>query len=330
MRYFWFIIFLILFSPAFIAAQESIATKAVENELAGASQIPLEKYDTTALVPVPSDNNTPKKASDFDPQLNTNAPQGTPGFSEPQGTKPLATNKNIVSFKPNANYEEEVPKDSPVAIYIDMQEAFNKNPWTIEARKNMKLALENKQVEYAQLTQQIASLQKELKNLQEDFVRSVPFYEKYDYILPKDNQYPCFEEDKIKPLLNELCFSSWTTLKDTPQDLPKQEDILKENIAKTKQEIIDKQTFLLNFKARSSEELLTRQDFVIQQILREIYSGIEEYSALRNVGVVVDKTELIYGKPLDVTQEFIKWMKSYHKKYIEKNGELYENLKANS
>ena len=217
-----------------------------------------------------------------------------------------------------------------MAIYIDMQEAFNKNPWTIEARKNMKRALENKQVEYAQLTQQIASLQKELKTLQEDFVRSVPFYEKYDYILPKDNQYPCFEEDKVKPLLNELCFSSWITLKDTPQDLPKQEDILKENIAKTKQEIIDKQTFLLNFKARSSEEFLTRQDFVIQQILREIYSGIEEYSTLRNVGVVVDKTELIYGKPLDVTQEFIKWMKSYHKKYIEKNGELYENLKANS
>jgi len=330
MRYFWFIIFLILFTPAFIAAQESIATKAVENELTGSSQIPLEKYDTTALVPIPSDNNEPKKASDFDPQLNTNTPQGTPGFSEPQGTKPLTPNKNIVSFKPSANYEEEVPKDSSVAIYIDMQEAFNKNPWTIEAKKNMKLALENKQVEYAQLTQQISSLQKDLQNMQEDFIQNAPFYEKYDYILPQDNQYPYFDEDKLKPILNELCFASWITLKDTPQDLLKQEDTLKENIAKTKQKLIDKQNFLLNFKARSSEELLSRQDFVIQQILREIYSGIEEYSTLRNVGVVVDKTELIYGKPLDVTQEFIKWMKSYHKKYIEKNGELYENLKANS
>lgn len=330
MKHFSFIIFLIFFCPAFIAAQESIATKAIENELAGASQIPLEKYDTTALVPVPSDNNTPQKPSDFDPKLENNAPQGTPGFSEPQGTKPLPKEKALLVFKPNASEKEEVIKDSPVAIYIDMQEAFNKNPWTIEARKNMKLALENKQVEYAQLIQQISALQTELKNQQELFAQTVPFYEKSLYILPQNNQYPCFEEDKIKPLLNELCFAPWVNLKDTPTDLPKQEQTLKEQLAKTKQEIIDKQAFLLNFKARSSEEFLSRQDFIIQQILREIYSGIEEYAALRNVGVVVDKTELIYGKPLDATQEFVKWMKSYHKKYIEKNGELYENLKANS
>ncbi len=331
MKHFWFTIFLIFFCPAFIAAQESIATKAIENELAGSSQIPLEKYDTTALVPVPSDNNAPQESSSFDPQLNNNAPQGTPGSTEPKGTKPMPKSNSIIGFKPSANYkEDEVIKDSPVAIYIDMQEAFNKNPWTIEARKNMKLALENKQVEYVQLTKQITDLQKQLGNLQDTFNQKAPFYEKSFYVLPKNNLYPYFEENKVNPLLNELCFSSWISLEDTPINLPENQDTLKEQIASTKQEIIDKQTFLLNFKARSSEEFLTRQDFIIQQILREIYSGIEEYAKLRNVGVVVDKTELIYGKPLDATQEFVKWMKNYHKKYIEKNGELYEKLKANS
>lgn len=327
MRNFWYISFLILFLPALAAAQESAATKAVENELAGASQIPLEKYDTTAVVPVPSDNNEPQKASDFSPKIDKNAPQGTPDFTGPAANTPA---KSLIGFKANTDEQETVKRDSPVAIYIDMQEAFNKNPWTIEARKNMKLALENKQVEYAQLTKQIADLQKELEILQNTFTQSVPFYEKADYILPQKNQYPCFEENKIKPLLNELCFSSWVNLKDTPKNLPKEEDELKKQIAQTEQEIIDKQAFLLNFKARSSEEFLSRQDFVIQQILKEIYSGIEEYATLRNVGIVVDKTELIYGKPLDATQEFVKWMKNYHKKYIKKNGELYENLKANS
>ena len=325
MKNFWYILFLILFCPALAAAQESVATKAIENELVGSSQIPLEKYDTTAVVPVPSDNNEPQKASSFSPKIDKNAPQGTPDF-----TAPANANKGIIGFKANGNEQEEVKRDSPVAIYIDMQEAFNKNPWTIEARKNMKLALENKQVEYAQLTKQISSLQKEFEALQNTFAQSVPFYEKYDYILPQKNLYPYFEENKIKLLLNNLCFASWTDLKDTPKNLPKEEDSLKEKIAQTKQEIIDKQGFLLNFKARSSEEFLSRQDFVIQQILKEIYSGIEEYATLRNVGIVVDKTELIYGKPLDATQEFVKWMKNYHKKYIKKNGELYENLKANS
>ncbi len=332
MKYFWFIIFLILLCPAYIAAQESTATKAIENELVGSSQIPLEKYDTTALVPVPSDNNIPQETSSFDPQLNNDMPQGTPGSTEPKGTKPAHQPKDnrFVAFKSSQNEKEEVIKDSPVAIYIDMQEAFNKNPWTIEARKNMKLALENKQVEYAQLTKQISDLQKQLGELQENFAQNMPFYEKAVYILPKNNLYPCFEKNEVKPLLNELCFSSWTNLTNTPVNQPEEQDKLKEQIAQTEQEIIDKQAFLLNFKARSSEEFLTRQDFIIQQILREIYSGIEEYATLRNVGVVVDKTELIYGKPLDATQEFVKWMKNYHKKYIEKNGELYENLKANS
>lgn len=332
MKHFRFTVFLIFLCPAFIAAQESIATKAIENEIAGSSQIPLEKYDTTALVPVPSDNNTPQEATSFDPQLTNDMPQGTPGFTEPKGTKPLPKQKDnrFVAFKSSQNEKEEVIKDSPVAIYIDMQEAFNKNPWTIEARKNMKLALENKQVEYAQQTKQISSLQKQLEDLQETFSEKAPFYEKTAYILPQQNIYPSLEENKVKPLLNELCFSSWISLADTPVNLPENQDTLKEQIASTEQEIIDKQAFLLNFKARSSEEFLTRQDFIIQQILREIYSGIEEYAKLRNVGVVVDKTELIYGKPLDATQEFVKWMKNYHKKYIEKNGELYENLKANS
>ena len=325
MRNFWYILFLILFCPAFLAAQQSIATKAVENELAGSSQIPLEKYDTTAVVPVPSDNNEPQKAPAFSPKIDKNAPQGTPDF-----TNSANTNKGIIGFKANGNEQDEVKKDSPVAIYIDMQEAFNKNPWTIEARKNMKLALENKQVEYAQQTNQISSLQKELETLQNDFVRNAPFYKKSEYVLPQKNIYPFLNQNKISPLLNELCFGSWVNLKNTPENLPKQEDNLREQIAKIKQEIIDKQYFLLNFKARSSEEFLSRQDFVIQQILKEIYSGIEEYATLRNVGIVVDKTELIYGKPLDATQEFVKWMKNYHKKYIEKHGELYENLKANS
>ena len=330
MKHFWLIISLILFAPALIAAQESTATKAMENELPGSSQIPLEKYDTTAVIPVPTDNNTPKGPSSFSPKIDDNAPQGTPDFTGQPTTNNLQKDNRLLGFQPNKDYKDEVKRDSPVAIYIDMQEAFNKNPWTIEARKNMKLALENKQIEYAQLTQQISSLQTELETLQNDYIQTVPFYEKSAYILPQKNLYPCFETDEIKPLLNELCFAPWVSLQDTPKNLPKQEDSLKEQIAQTKQNLIDKQAFLLNFKARSSEELLSQQDFVIQQILKEIYSGIEEYAQLRNVGVVVDKTELIYGKPLDATQEFVKWMKNYHKKYIKKNGELYENLKANS
>jgi Skp family chaperone for outer membrane proteins len=79
---------------------------------------------------------------------------------------------------------------------------------------------------------------------------------------------------------------------------------------------------LLNFKELSKEEILSRQDVIIQAVLKEIYTGIKEYAALRNIGIVVDKQEIIYGKPLNITPEFVKWMKSYHKKYKEQYGDI--------
>jgi Skp family chaperone for outer membrane proteins len=96
---------------------------------------------------------------------------------------------------------------------------------------------------------------------------------------------------------------------------------LKEQIRATKQAIIEKETFLLNFKALSTEEVNSQQDYIVGEILKEIYSGLKEYAAVRNIGMVVDKNNLLYGKPLNVTDEFIKWMKNYHTKYKKQLGD---------
>ena len=86
--------------------------------------------------------------------------------------------------------------------------------------------------------------------------------------------------------------------------------------------ILQKEAFLVDYKELSKEEILSRQDYIVQQILKQIYSGIKEYATVRNIGIVVDKKDLIFGKPLNVTPEFIKWMKTYNKKYIKENGDI--------
>ena len=329
-----------------IAQQESSQTQAALNKLPGASQIPLEKYDTTAIVQVPVMNpSQDEKAGNFDPVLNQQAPEGSQDFNGPQGT--LATvqdpqaaalqtpEKNALGpnakpeelkqqfgFKLNGN-EKDSPKETQgaLAVYINMEQVFNNNPWTIEARKNMRLELEAKQLEYAQLQEQVKSLKEKLNNLRVELREVQPFYEELEYIPPTDDTtYPRIKQNNLRHMLQDLLFYSCQTVQNTPIPPQKEANSIKEQIRTTKQAIIEKETFLLNFQQLSKEEVNSRQDYIVGEILKEIYSGLKEFASVRNIGVVVDKNNLLYGKPIDVTEEFIKWMKNYHNKYKKQLG----------
>lgn len=329
-----------------IAQQESSQTKTAFNNLpgAGASQIPLEKYDTTAIVQVPVMNpSQDEKAGNFDSVMNQQTPEGSQDFNGPQGTLPSVQNpqaaalqtpeKNALGpnakpeelkpqfgFKLNGNEEEKPKEQGALAVYINMEEVFNNNPWTIEARKTMRLELEAKQLEYAQLQDQVKNLKEKLNNLRTELKNAQPFYEELEYVPPtEDTTYPRIKPNNLKHILQDLLFSSSQMIKEVPTP-QKQINSIKEQIRTTKQAIIEKETFLLNFQQLSKEEVNSRQDYLVGEILKEIYSGLKEYSSTRNIGVVVDKNNLLYGKPINVTEEFIKWMKNYHTKYKKQLG----------
>ena len=327
-----------------IAKQESSQTQAALNNLPGTSQIPLEKYDTTAIVQVPvMSPSQDEKAGNFDSVMNQQAPEGSQDFNGPQGTLPevqdpqaaalqtpeknaLGPNakpeelKQEFGLKLNGNEQEKPKEQGALAVYINMEEVFNNNPWTIEARKTMRLELEAKQLEYAQLQDQVKSLKEKLNALRTELKNAQPFYEELEYIPPtEDTTYPRIKPNNLKHILQDLLFCSCQTLQSAPLT-QKELNSIKEQIRTTKQAIIEKETFLLNFQQLSKEEVNSRQDYIVGEILKEIYSGLKEYSATRNIGVVVDKNNLLYGKPINVTDEFIKWMKNYHTKYKKQLG----------
>ena len=329
-----------------IAKTESSQTKEALANLPGSSQIPLEKYDTTAVVEVPvMSPSKDKPAADFEAVMTQKAPEGSQDFNASQGTlanvqnpqaaalqtpeknalaanAPVEGTKEHFGFKLNGNEEkpEKVP-DGTLAVYINMEQVFNNNPWTIEARKTMRLELEAKQLEYAQLQEQVKSLREKLGELRTELAGEQPFYEELEYIPPTDDTtFPRIRPDILKHILQELTFYSCQIARDIPLAQQKS-NTLKEQIRETKKAIIDKEAFLLNFKEMSKEEVNSRQDYIVGEILKEIYSGLKEYAAVRNIGMVVDKNNLLYGKPLNVTDEFIKWMKTYHTKYKKKLGD---------
>lgn len=329
-----------------IAETEAPKTKEAMAKLPGSSQIPLEKYDTTAVVEVPvMSPSKDKPAGDFESVMTQKAPEGSQDFNTSQGSlskvqdpqaaalqtpeknaltpnAPVEEEKEHFGFKLNG--KEETPSKVPegtLAVYINMEQVFNNNPWTIEARKTMRLTLEAKQLEYAQLQDQLKELREKLANLRTELASMQPFYEDLEYIPPtEDTTFPRIKPDALKHILQDLTFYSSQIIYDVPI-VHKQMENLKEQIRETKKAIIEKEMFLLNFKALSTEEVNSQQDYIVGEILKEIYSGLKEYAAVRNIGMVVDKNNLLYGKPLNVTDEFIKWMKNYHTKYKKQLGD---------
>lgn len=299
-KYFFIFAAFTLLAPAFCLGQEALPP-AIAAKLDQTESAPKEKYDTTAVVPVPDQNPQTPLAKPVMPD------------NDNQGIKLLTDGKEDV---------EELPQGT-IAVYIDIEEAFNKNPWTIQARKNIKLDLETKQIEFAQLKDKVRELKLKEESLYRQLGYYKPFYENLEYIeANNDDIYPKLAGDELKPVLNTILFCSCDNRIDSPANTPVKTEEIKANLRDTKKEILEKETFLLNFKELSQEEILSRQDVIIQAVLKEIYTGIKEYAALRNIGIVVDKQEIIYGKPLNITPEFVKWMKSYHKKYKEQYGDI--------
>ncbi|MDR1684039.1 MAG: hypothetical protein LBR90_01070 [Elusimicrobiota bacterium] len=281
---------------AFTQTPEATAPPRGDPKAQSSEKMALEKNDTAVVVPVANTETGPQAQ---------------------QSAQPL--------FKIAGTAEELKAQPVPqgtLAIYINVEEAFNKNPWTIQARRSLRLELETTQLEYAQIQEQLKELKTKAENLQKEIDIFKPFYQKTPAPAQNANTYPSLPADSFAPVLDSLLFAPAAEHIASPENTPQKLQGLQNNLDDTRKTILEKEAFLLNYKEMSKEEALSRQDRIVQEILKEIYSGIREYAAVRNIGLVVDKKDLIYGKPLDVTDEFVKWMKNYHKKYLKEHGDI--------
>jgi len=276
-----------------------------DNQPRDPQKLPLGAMDSTAIVPAA--NTSP-------------APEATP--PRPQPVKHLKKGFSLGGTQEDLFEEEDIPPGT-LAVYIDIEEAFNQNPGTLKARRGMRLELETKQLEYARAQQQLKELRLKAKNLEDELAHYQPYFEGRRYIeTPASNIYPKLQGDNLANTLNTLTFALADSRVASPENSPQKAGQLREAIKDIKKTILEKESFLLNYKEMSKEEVLSRRDYVVQAVLKEIYSGVQEYARMRNIGIVVDKKDLIYGKPLNVTDEFVKWMRTYHKKYRKENGEI--------
>ncbi|MDR0734789.1 MAG: hypothetical protein LBG16_03760 [Elusimicrobiota bacterium] len=285
-------------------------------------KLPMGAADTTVIVPAAAAQTMPQPDLVQIPATPDATAQAAPQV-QPAASAPKSLKKGFALGGTQGDlYEAPLPAGT-LAVYIDIEEAFNKNPWTLQARRGLRLELETKQLEYAQIQQQLKELRLKEKNLNEEAAYYKPYYEPLRYIeAPADNVYPKLQRDTLEDTLTLLSFSHADERTASPENTPQKFARIEEAVKDTKKSILEKEAYLLNYKELSREEVLSRQDYIVQEVLKEIYSGIQEYAKVRNIGLIVDKRNLVYGKPLDVTSEFVKWMKNYHKKYLKEHGDI--------
>jgi Skp family chaperone for outer membrane proteins len=327
MRKYFISAFFVFMTLAVVCAQEVPAVFEAENQTAAQPEsedkLPLGARDTAVIVPVGDADDSALPQQETPPQQeNLKQTDETSAETLPKTEEQPSLKKGFAIGGTQKDLLEKLPEGT-LAVYIDIEEAFNKNPWTLQARLNMRLDLEAKQIEYANMQQQLKELKLKEKNLNEEIAYYKPYYEPLEYINPPlENIYPKLKTDETWNILNTIIFSSSAAHIASPENSPQKLEQLKEALKDTKKSILENETFLLNYKELSKEEILSRQDYIVQEVLKEIYSGIKEYAQVRNIGLIVDKKNLIYGKPLNVTNEFVKWMKNYHKKYVKEHGDI--------
>ncbi|MDR1124071.1 MAG: hypothetical protein LBL61_05730 [Elusimicrobiota bacterium] len=330
------VFFVLMCCVCCVYAQQTVAVFEDENQTAAqppdAQKLPMGAADTTVIVPAAESPAEPEPELVQIPAMPDAAQQeeepSAPATTQTAVPPEQAAQKNLKKGFALGGTQEDLFEETPLpagtlAVYIDIEEAFNKNPWTLQARRGLRLELETKQLEYAQIQQQLKELRLKEKNLNEETAYYKPYYEPLRYIeAPADNVYPKLQRDALEDTLTLLSFSPADERTASPENTPQKATQLEEAVKDTKKSILEKEAYLLNYKELSREEVLSRQDYIVQEVLKEIYSGIQEYAKVRNIGLIVDKKNLIYGKPLNVTSEFIKWMKTYHKKYLKEHGDI--------
>ena len=309
----WAALFLLLL-PAALNAQTNAADT-------------LTKEEEAAVAAILAKQNEPEiKAASAATQEKISLPEKTKQEALQQHQPDLAPAGKIAEepskeSTPEAEEESEKSQTPPAkcltVAFIDIDEAFNEHPRTIQVKEQIHLKIEAKETEVQNARELIAALQQENERLAAHLRELKPFYARI--VVEPHPLLPKIEEsaDSLEwgNFVNRLTFSGAEILSTSPLNIPGQLDDLQKRIAENKRTIEEREFFVDNYKYATREEILNLEKQEVQEILQDIYSEIKSFAKKRNIGAIVRKDELLYGQaPVNVTKDFIARLKK-SKKY---------------
>ena len=225
--------------------------------------------------------------------------------------------KNKEENTTNEEEETSSPSSCLTVAFVDIDEAFNAHPRTVDVKEQIRLKILAKEEEVQAAKQLIQVLQAENRNLARQLQELTPFYERVVVEAQELQPRPAEQQDTLSfdNLLNRLTFAGADPIATSPLNTNAQTEDLTSKIAANKKIIAEREFFIDNYRYQTREEILKLEKKEVTEILQDIYSEIKTFAKKRNIGAIVRKDEVLYGeKPVNVTLDFINRLKK-SKKY---------------
>ena len=297
-------VLLLLLSSAWLHAQTNAADTLTKEE------------ETAVAAILAKQNESVVKASAAAPEEKIVLPEQTKQAALAQHEQ-AAQSTEESSPEPAEKETDAPPAKCLTVAFIDIDEAFNEHPRTIEVKEQIHLKIMAKETEVQNAKELIALLQQENERLAAHIRELKPFYERI--VVEPHPLLPKIEEPADSLMwgnfVNRLTFSGAEILSTSPLNIPGQLEELQNRMAENKKTIAEKEFFIDNYRYTTREEILNLEKQEVQEILQDIYSEIKSFAKKRNIGAIVRKDELLYGQaPVNVTKDFIARLKK-SKKY---------------
>ena len=302
-----------------LAVSFLLLLSATLNAQTNAADVLTKEEETAVAAILAKQNETQVKASSVSPEEKIVLPEQTKqkALQQQQATPSAEEVPEEMTEETAEKEPDATPAKCLTVAFIDIDEAFNEHPLTIQVKEQIHLKIMAKETEVQNAKELVALLQQENERLATHIRELKPFYERI--VVEPQPLLPKIEEpaDTLvwENTLNRLTFSGAEILSTSPLNIPGQLEELQNRMADNKKTIAEREFFIDNYRYATREEILNLEKQQVQEILQDIYSEIKSFAKKRNIGAIVRKDELLYGQaPVNVTKDFITRLKK-SKKY---------------
>ena len=225
----------------------------------------------------------------------------------------------FVSFSISAFAQDKTADDSasktpapenkgPIAAYLDINYVFKNHPWTSATKKELSGQLQEKALEIEHVKEDIQSLQEEAARYQDYMDNLLPFYQKpkieYPDAISQTENMKLYAQ--TADIINDLTFKSADIRFNSPLDSAALLDKTREELRGVNAKIKEKELYIETQRVETRDNIKQKEDVEVNEILQDIYNELKLYAQKRNIAIIVNKQDILYGqKPVDVTADFV-------------------------
>ncbi|WP_424245629.1 signal transduction histidine kinase [Elusimicrobium posterum] len=200
------------------------------------------------------------------------------------------------------------PKAGPIAAYLDIAYAFKNHPWTAMTKKELTGQIQAKALEIEHVKKEIELLKEESEILQDYIEKLRPFYMEMKANL--DVLQPLAPDTRMQQeafdIINNLTFQSADVRFNSPIDSYTLIQTSREELDRCLEQIKEKEFYIESQRAQTTKNVKETEDVEVNEILQDIYNELKLYCQKRNIALVVNKQDILYGqKPVDITADFV-------------------------